>query len=925
MQNITKYFRLVIFSGIVFFSSINLYPEEQKPFTWEDAMKFKSLRHSTISYDGSWAAWDEIPDRGDGRSVFQSVFVDTLNYEIERGSYPKISNDNNWGACYINGKALDIENAKSPADKPKKKLNLINLKTGTQLEYDEVRKFEFSNDSKWLVFMHYDYKDVSKKGKNEKKNIGSKFVLKHLESGTDIVIDFVDEFELDSASQYLIYNISEPDGKKDGLYYRNLTKPFAPEETIEKNEEKYFGKLKFNTDIDNIAYLTASRKDDGEPDDCELKVYNLNNGLKRTLIDTSNFPSQLYVPAINDLNWTIDDKRLFFGYRMQKDKDTTDKKDVDFKESNFYSVDTIMMNRDLKMWHWDDPRINPHQIKWWQQNKDKTYLAVYDFSRGNYTLLADSTLPDVNTSEHDKYTLGYDDTKYQKEITYKGWFTDLYLVNMITGQEQLIETRLEEPAHLSPYGDYIIYFKDELWYIYFIKQDTTKLLTEDINANFYDEENDIPADPRSYGFDGFIKGGRKGFLLNDRYDIWQFHIIEDKINAINLTDAIGRERDITFRVKHLDKDKKFHHEGDTLMVHAFHNKEKWRAIYEIEISLIGPLKRIKEDKKYFNLLAMSEDGNRYLYTRQSFSEFPDLWVAEKAFDSTYRVSNLNKQKEGYLWGYSEVVSWESPRGDSLQGYLIKPDNYDPDKKYPVIVFFYEQMSDRAFTFWQPRIFHLISYQIYFPDDYVFFLPDIKYEEGNPGFDALAAINSGCQYLIDEGIAHPDKIGLQGHSWSGYQAAFMITQTDMYAAAVVGAPVGNMTSAYSGIRIGSGLARQFQYEKYQSRIGGNLWDSLDNYINNSPIFHAPKANTPMLIYHGDVDEAVPFSQGVELFLAFRRLNKEAILLEYDNEPHHPRKYENKLDYAIKMKEFYDHFLLGKPAPKWIKEGYLYKGK
>jgi len=205
-----------------------------------------------------------------------------------------------------------------------------------------------------------------------------------------------------------------------------------------------------------------------------------------------------------------------------------------------------------------------------------------------------------------------------------------------------------------------------------------------------------------------------------------------------------------------------------------------------------------------------------------------------------------------------------------------------------------------------------------------FVPDVVYKTGRPGTDAVDAISSGVKMLIDKGIADPDKLAVQGHSWAGYQTAYLVTQTDLFAAASAGAPVGNMTSAYSQIRTESGLARQFQYEKYQSRIGGNLWDSLDSYLRNSPVFHVQNSKTPLLILHGNIDEAVPFAQGVELYLAFRRLSKNCVMVEYQNEPHHPRKYQNKLDWAVKMKEWYDHYVLGKPAAKWISEGRVYMG-
>ena len=180
-------------------------------------------------------------------------------------------------------------------------------------------------------------------------------------------------------------------------------------------------------------------------------------------------------------------------------------------------------------------------------------------------------------------------------------------------------------------------------------------------------------------------------------------------------------------------------------------------------------------------------------------------------------------------------------------------------------------------------------------------------------------------MIDMGVADPKAIGLHGHSWSGYQTAFVVTQTDIFACSIAGAPVSNMTSAHSGIRWGSGLARQFQYEKTQSRIGGSLWEFPERYIENSPVFFADRIQTPMLIMFGDEDGAVPWYQGIELYLALRRLEKDCIFLQYRGEPHHPQKYANKLDYSIKMKEYFDFYLKGKPAPDWITKGVPYRGK
>jgi dipeptidyl aminopeptidase/acylaminoacyl peptidase len=261
----------------------------------------------------------------------------------------------------------------------------------------------------------------------------------------------------------------------------------------------------------------------------------------------------------------------------------------------------------------------------------------------------------------------------------------------------------------------------------------------------------------------------------------------------------------------------------------------------------------------------------------------------------------------------------------MQGVLIKPGNYKPGERYPVLVYYYRFMSDRLYSFNQVKINHRPCFPFYAGNGYAVFLPDIRFDIGDPGYAATKCLVPGVQKLIDMGIADPDGIALHGHSWSGYQTAFVITQTNIFACAIAGAPVSNMTSAYSGIRLESGLARQMQYEQGQSRIGGSLWEYPERYIRNSPVFFADMIHTPLLIQFGDVDGAVPWQQGIELYLAMRRLEKDCVFLQYRGEPHHLGKYPNKLDYTLKFKEYLDHYCKGEPAPDWLSTGIPYTGK
>ena len=291
-------------------------------------------------------------------------------------------------------------------------------------------------------------------------------------------------------------------------------------------------------------------------------------------------------------------------------------------------------------------------------------------------------------------------------------------------------------------------------------------------------------------------------------------------------------------------------------------------------------------------------------------------------ESPVKVTDVNPQREEFLWGTSELIEWKSLNGTPLQGVVIKPDNFDSKKHYPVLVYIYQLFSDRLYEFNEITVNHRPCFPFYSGNGYVLFLPDIRFQVGQPGNSAFGCVIPGVQKLIDMGIADPKAIGLHGHSWGGYLTAFIITQTNMFTAAVAGAPVANMTSAYDGIRWQTGIARQFQYEKGQSRIGKSLWESPELYIENSPIFFARRIKTPLLIEFGDKDGAVPWYQGIEFYLAMRRLDKNCIFLEYDGEDHHLKKYPNKLDYTIKMKEFLDHYLKGVPASDWISKSVPY---
>jgi dipeptidyl aminopeptidase/acylaminoacyl peptidase len=317
----------------------------------------------------------------------------------------------------------------------------------------------------------------------------------------------------------------------------------------------------------------------------------------------------------------------------------------------------------------------------------------------------------------------------------------------------------------------------------------------------------------------------------------------------------------------------------------------------------------------------AKNANVFLFTKENFKTFPDLQLAKNQdFKNSTRISNANSQQANHTWGTAELYTWIALDGQRLTGMLFKPEGFDVKKKYPMIVNFYERSSQDLNLHRIPTPNRSnINYSFYVSRGYVVFNPDIPYREGYPGESAMSAVIPGVSSLIDKGFIDAQRIGIQGHSWGGYQAAYIVTKTNMFKCAESGAPVSNMTSAYGGIRWESGLVREFQYEHGQSRIGGTLWQYPLRYLENSPIFFADKIQTPLLILHNDKDGAVPWYQGIELFTAMRRMNKPSWLLNYNDEPHWPVKWQNRVDFNIRMQQYFDHYLKGEPAPDWMKRG------
>lgn len=586
----------------------------------------------------------------------------------------------------------------------------------------------------------------------------------------------------------------------------------------------------------------------------------------------------------------------------------------------------------VDIWHYKEDYLMPQQLANLEKDQKKSHLAVYDLIKNTFVLVATDS---VNQSEllhkgDSEFVLNR--TDYGRRVS-KQWdilgSQDYFLTHVHTGENQTVVQNLKGRAFASPMGQYIVYqnLADGQWYTYQVQTKQTRVLSAGLPVSFVDETFDMPDYASSYGIAGWTENDAQ-VLIRDRFDIWIFDL-KGKQSPRMLTQGYGRKEQISFNLVALDPDQTAYSEKEPLIAVGFDHRTKDSGLFSFTLKKksTNPIRLRTDAYLGYNTLIKAAKAPVYAYVKSSFDKSPNLYYTTDLVQET-QISRTNPQQETYNWGTSELIAWTTPKGFKAAGVLYKPEDFDASKSYPMIVYFYEKLTDNLNRY-EPAAptASRLSITYFISNGYLVFTPDIAYWDGHPGEAAAEYVNSGVDYLKGFSWVDGRHIGIQGQSWGGYQVAHLITVTDRYAAAWAGAPVVNMTSAYGGIRWHTGMSRQFQYEKTQSRIGKDLWEAKDLYLENSPLFALNKVNTPVVIMHNDQDGAVPWYQGIEMFMGLRRLEKPVWLLNYNGDEHNLMKRQNRKDIQIRQQQFFDHYLKGAPAPVWMVRGVpaILKGK
>ena len=841
---------------------------QKKQLTSSDYHLWGELQFDKISDNGTWASYRMGYQNG-ADTLFVRNTSSLKTYAFPAASHSTFAG-NKWFACQVN-----------------QGLRLLNLKTGKLEIIDDVSQYAFSSDASKLALL-------------KKANTGESALLIRQPEGTLFEkINGVHDFKISPTAKELVYWVNNDNKNAIGLL--SLGKVFQ-NTLIIKNSDANFHDFMWQESGRAFVFFSGS---DSTAAINGLFYYNLDNKTVFSL-DTktqSGFPTDAYIVNNSSYRLSISDdlQKVFFAIKSIPTQQT--KPDMD-----------------VELWNGNAKWIYPMQQKW-GQFQDYPHLAVWYPMENRFEPISTTELPKVMLNGNQQYAILSNPQDYEPQFEYEGP-RDFYIVNLSTGEKNILlkkHSSFFSDLLPSPGGKYVSYFKGNNWWVYNIATKTHMNVTQNIGGKFAGKVHVLNKDS-AFGNPGW-SGNDNEILIYDQYDIWS--VKPDGTSYKRLTH--GREKQIQFRIAqtyngiglkenfdgwksnfiNLKKELVLRAEGSNGQSGYF----KWKSGYEEKPLVYGP--------HHIDQFTYSEKEQNFIYQEQNFDRSPKLMFQKGTVTPTLLFQSNPHQKK-YSWGKSELMEYRNSKGIHLKGALFYPADYNPHKKYPMIVHVYEKQSDELHHYVNPSQFTEDGKNItvFTTQGYFVLYPDIQLEVGNPGIAAADCTVSATQEIIARGLVNPEKIGLIGHSFGGYETSFIITQTGLFAAAVAGAGITDLNSFYLTVGWDTGRPDMSRFENDQWKINKSPFEDPQAYSRNSPMTEATKITTPLLLWTGKEDRHVDWHQSVQFYLALRRLNKKHMMLLYPNEGHAILKQANQKDLFERLQQWFGYYLKDERAANWM---------
>lgn len=908
-------------------------PGAKKVLGLPDIGRWNRIANAALSPDGKWMTYVITPNEGDGTLYVRQLDGGTI-HNIPVGSAPVFSDDSRYVGYFVSpatggrggrgaaggggrGRGGDAAPAAGGAQR---RFELLDLASGDRsFRVPDAATFKFSKGSKFLAVR-------ANKANSTVKHNGTDMTVRELASGTVQNVGNVNLYDFDDSGAMLAYTVDASDRVGNGVYVLDLV---TSQSRVLSSGAADYGQLSWGDKGKSLAVLRGDKKKENLYRDNTLLVWQDASVAKPRLVEYDPakdvaFPKDKVVSEFAALRWTRDGSRIYVGLKEQEADPTA------APEPNAEPKPNV------DVWHWKDADVQSVQVVRLAQERRATLPAVFNVANAKLVRVSDDVMRNVTPTPDPKWALGRVDTTYRTEVQWGGSKSDYYRVSTDNGERTLIDRALTRTMGSSPDGKWFLYLKDKKIYAYNVETGKSTNLGAGDKISFVDASDDHPYEKPTYGVAGWTKDG-KSVIVNHEFDLYLLPL--DGGKPVNLTGGVGATEQVVLRLVRLDRaggggrggrggGGAFGGAGNDedegvdltkpLLLSAYGEWTKKSGYYTMAPGG-KPAPLIYEDAQVGGTIK-AEKADRVVFTKQTFNQSPDYWLSNTSFASPTKLTDANPIIGEYAWSSGKkLIDFKNAKGQRLQATLTLPANYQPGKKYPMLVYFYEILSNTHHTFPMPQFDDRPHFAEYASDGYLVLQPDIVYETGRPGSSALDCVTSAVKKVIEMGYADPKHIGMQGHSWGGYQTSFILTQTDMFAAVVTGAPPTNLISFYNETYPGTGTLQQGITEVGQVRMGTNPWDNQRLYEEQSAVYNVRNIKTPFLILHGTADNAVDWHQGLELYGAARRWGKQVIFLSYPGEPHHLARKENQKDFQLRMKQFFDHYLKGSSAPKWMIDG------
>lgn len=915
-----------------------------------DSLAWKRVASPTVSADGQWFAHKLTPNEGDSELVLRRIndgkeWRFPIGESQGFGGFPggggsadvAFSDDSKWFAFSISPTFKEGKRLRKERKPLQNKVAVVNLATEKKVEFEKIRRFNFSGENAAWIALHRYGADApagppagappsgapsASGAAAPERATGSDLILYELASGNELNVGNVADFAFNKKGDWLAWTIDANEKIGNGIQARNMTTGAVL--PLDSGKAVYRG-LNWTEKGEALAAVKGV-EDKGYED----KLYSVVavNGFasgapQKTVYDPhadKDFPASLTVSPNRNPSWAEDFSAVLFGIHEVKKKKGGDKPEPPTGATPAAAARRPQEDEpekpDLVLWHWKDSRLQAQQQVEESRDKNFSYLATYRIADKKFIRLADEELRNVTVAPKQNFGIGSDNREYEMMGNLDGRrFKDVYVVDLKTGARKLALKKNRWSFGASPDGAHFLYYDDGQFFTFNMATGQSLNITKDIPSVFWNQEDDHNIVKPPTAVIGWTKDSAS-VLISDNWDIW--NVPAKGGQATNLT-TNGKKDKIRYRQRFsIDPEEKGIDLAAPVYVGVYGEWTKKAGIGRIENGKPG-VKMLAWDDAAFGGLMKARKADAWFYTRETPSEAPSYFVADASLANGKKLTDANPQQKDFLWSSgAKLIDYTSAKGDKLQGALFLPANYQPGKSYPTIVYIYEKLSQGLNAYTVPTASGF-NKSVYTSAGYAVLMPDIVYKMDDPGMSAVWCVLPALEAAVKTGIVDKDRVGIHGHSWGGYQTSFLVTQTDAFKAAIAGAPLTEMISMYYSIYWNTGSGNMSIFESSQGRFTGSPIDVTDAYVRNSPISHARNVKTPLVILHNDKDGAVDFTQGIFYYNTLRRLQKPVVMLQYKGENHGLRVPANMKDYSVRMREFFDHYLIGKSAPKWWIEG------